>query len=202
MRVTGASVAEIALSEMSVFAFTDAASPSTTIWFGDSRSSSSCVSTGRLPAASFATVVQSDQPIVSERAMYWSTAGGAWQEAHNSFGVTTTGTKWGTSDGRSGGDRGYSTYVLVANTSTTATANLLATFYRSDCVRVTRTFSVGPNRRLNIDCNTVPELANSEFGVVVESTNAVPIVVERATYWNAGGIVWAGGTNVTATPVP
>ncbi len=56
--------------------------------------------------------------------------------------------------------------------------------------------------RLNIDCGSIPELANSEFGVVVESTNAVPIVVERSTYWNADGIVWAGGANVTATPVP
>ena len=134
--------------------------------------------------------------------MYWSTIGGGWQEAHNSFGVTTTGTKWGTADGRAGGARGYQTYILVANTSTTATARLVATFMRTDGTQVTRTLDVGPSRRLNIDCNSIPELANSEFGVVVESTNAVPIVVERATYWNADGILWAGGTNVTATPVP
>ncbi len=156
----------------------------------------------QLAATSFATAVQSDLPIVSERAMYWSTTGGAWQEAHNSFGVTTTGTKWGTADGRAGGARGYQTYVLVANTSATATATLVATFMRSDGVQVTRTLDIGPSRRLNIDCGNIPELANSEFGVVVESTNGVPIVVERATYWNAGGIIWAGGTNVTATPVP
>ncbi len=157
---------------------------------------------GRLANTSFATAVQSDVPIVSERAMYWSTTGGGWQEAHNSFGVTTTGTKWGTADGRAGGPRGYQTYVLVANTSTTATARLLATFMRTGGAAVTRTFDLGPSRRLNIDCSQIPELANSEFGVVVESTNAVPVVVERATYWNADGILWAGGSNVTATPVP
>lgn len=156
----------------------------------------------QLASTSFATAVQSDVPIVSERAMYWSTIGGGWQDAHNSFGVTTTGTKWGTADGRAGGPRAYQTYVLVANTSTTATARLLATFMRSDGVQVTRTLDLGPSRRLNIDCRDIPELADSEFGVVVESTNAVPIVVERATYWNADGILWAGGTNVTATPVP
>jgi hypothetical protein len=156
----------------------------------------------QLANASFATAVQADVPIVSERAMYWSTTGGPWQEAHNSFGVTATGTRWGTADGRVGGARGYQTYLLVANTSTTATATLTITFMRTDGAQITRTYSVGPNRRLSIDCGTVPELANSEFGSVVESTNGVPIVVERATYWNAGGIVWAAGTNVTATPVP
>ena len=156
----------------------------------------------QLASTSFATAVQSDVPIVSERAMYWSTTGGAWQEAHNSFGVTTTGTKWGTADGRAGGPRGYQTYVLVANTSTTATARLVATFMRTAGAPVTRTLDVGPSRRFNIDCSAIPELADSEFGVIVESTNGVPIVVERATYWNADGILWAGGSNVTATPVP
>jgi hypothetical protein len=155
-----------------------------------------------LETVSFATTVQSDVPIVSERAMYWSTTGGAWQEAHNSFGVTAAATKWATADGRVGGARGYQTYVLVANPSTSATANLTATFMRSDGVVVTRTLTLGPNRRLNIFCNEIPELANAEFGVVVESTNGVPIAVERATYWDAGGVTWAAGTNVTATPIP
>jgi hypothetical protein len=48
----------------------------------------------------------------------------------------------------------------------------------------------------------VPELANAEFGVVVESTNGVPIAVERATYWDAGGVTWAAGANVVATHLP
>jgi hypothetical protein len=32
--------------------------------------------------------------------------------------------------------------------------------------------------------------------------NYQPIAVEKALYWNAGGMVWAGGTNVTATRLP
>ena len=45
----------------------------------------------------------------------------------------------------------------------------------------------------------VPELADSEFSVIVESTNGVEIVVERAMYWNGpGSSFWAGGTNATA----
>jgi hypothetical protein len=33
-------------------------------------------------------------------------------------------------------------------------------------------------------------------------TNGVPIFIERALYWNAEGVVWAGGTNVTGTRLP
>jgi hypothetical protein len=156
----------------------------------------------RLAASSFGVVVQSDLPIVSERSMYWSTTGGPWQEAHNSLGLTATATRWGTADGRAGGARAYQTYVLVANPSPTDTANLTVTFARAGGLLTTRTHSVGPGRRLSIDCNDIPELADTTFGVIVESTNGVGIVVERATYWNAGGVTWAGGTNVTATRLP
>jgi hypothetical protein len=43
------------------------------------------------------------------------------------------------------------------------------------------------------------------FGVIVESIDTAPLaqlVVERAMYWNAGGEIWAAGTNLLATPVP
>ena len=42
-------------------------------------------------------------------------------------------------------------------------------------------------------------------GVIVESVGAGPLaqlVVERSTYWDAGGVTWAAGTNVLATPIP
>jgi hypothetical protein len=43
-------------------------------------------------------------------------------------------------------------------------------------------------------------LSDEEFGAVIESTQ--PIAVERALYANANGIVWAAGTNATATRLP
>jgi hypothetical protein len=41
--------------------------------------------------------------------------------------------------------------------------------------------------------------ADAHFGTVVESTNGVPIVVERAMYWDAVGQHWAAGLNTTGT---
>ncbi len=43
-----------------------------------------------------------------------------WHEAHNSFGVNATGTKWGLAEGRVGGPDNAQTYILLANPGTTA----------------------------------------------------------------------------------
>ena len=56
-----------------------------------------------------------------------------------------------------------------------------------------------PNSRFTVWASAIPELADSNFGVIVESTNEVPIVVERAMYWDALGQHWAGGINTTGT---
>jgi hypothetical protein len=62
---------------------------------------------------------------------------------------------------------------------------------------------VPPTSRANVFVNAdVPALQNESFGAVIEVTNDVGIVVERSMYWNAEGVVWAGGTNVTATRLP
>ena len=45
--------------------------------------------------------------------------------------------------------------------------------------------------------NAVPELHDERFGAIVTST--VPIVVERALYWNANSEFWSAGTDATAT---
>ena len=47
--------------------------------------------------------------------------------------------------------------------------------------------------------------ARPRFGILVESIDTAPLaqlVVERAMYWNAGGVTWAAGTNLLATPLP
>jgi hypothetical protein len=40
------------------------------------------------------------------------------------------------------------------------------------------------------------------FGARVVVNNDVPIFVERSLYWNADDIIWAGGSNATATRLP
>jgi Domain of unknown function (DUF4394) len=155
-----------------------------------------------LAATSVATRVTSDVGIVVERAMYWPFDPFQWQEAHNAFGVTSTGRHWGLAEGRTGGPFSFQTFVLLANPDSTA-ANVTATFLRTAGAPVVKTFTVQPGARLTVTTgpgNMVPELANESFGVMLSSDR--PIFVEHAIYSNANGIVFAAGGAATASELP
>jgi hypothetical protein len=156
-----------------------------------------------LANAAVATRVSATLPIVVERSQYWPNPAPNWYEAHNSFGVTSLGTKWGLGEGRVGGSEHSQTYVLFGNPGNTA-ANVTITFLReAGTAPVTKTFVVQPTSRFNLTVgpgSSVPELANEHFGALISSDQ--PIAVERALYWDANGQIWAAGSNATATRLP
>ena len=138
-------------------------------------------------------------PILAERSMWWPQTG--WYEAHNSPGATTTGTRWALAEGEAGGTDNAQTYVLIANTSTTA-ASVRVTLLFEDGTSAERTFTVGANSRFNVDVAAeFTNVAGRRFGAIVESLGAspAPIVVERAMYSSADGVLWSAGTNALAT---
>jgi hypothetical protein len=158
-----------------------------------------------LANAAMSTILTSTNnvPIVVERAMWWpGGAQGPWYEGHNSAGATQTGTAWALAEGEVGGSAGASTYILVANTGTTA-ASIRVTVYVEGGASAVRTFNVPASSRFNVDVATVfgSTVANARVGALIESLGAspAPIVVERAIYSNAGGRIWAAGTNALAT---
>jgi hypothetical protein len=146
-----------------------------------------------------ATQVTATRPILVERAQYWPDPAPQWYEAHNSFGVTAVGRKWGLAEGRRGGSEAHQTYILLANPGSIA-ANVTVTFLREGQTPVERTYTVEPLSRFNVDTGTVSELEGLYFGATITSDQ--PIAVERAMYSNANGQLWAAGTNATATPLP
>jgi Ca2+-binding RTX toxin-like protein len=148
--------------------------------------------------------ISATQPIIVERAMYWPGTGLQWTEAHNSFGVTATSTKWGLAEGRVGSDKSFATFILLANPSTTTAAQVRVTYLRSNgAAPLVRTYTVNPTSRFNVVVNThVPELVNESFGALIEVTNGVGIVVERSLYNDSLGQVWAAGTNALGTRLP
>jgi hypothetical protein len=91
--------------------------------------------------------------------------------------------------------------VLIANTSSTP-GEARVTLLFEDGTTTVRTFPLLPNSRFNVAMSAMfPETSNRRYGTVVESigSNPAQIVVERAMYNNAGGVVWAAGTNALAT---
>jgi hypothetical protein len=159
-----------------------------------------------LQDAAVATQVSATEPILVERSQYWPNP--VWQEGHNSFGETMTGTHWGLAEGRVGGPNARQTYILLANPGDTA-AEVTIEFLRAAGVPpIIKTFTVPPTSRFTVGITggitgtggDVPELVDESFGADIHSSR--PIVVERAMYSNANGIVWAAGTNATATRLP
>jgi hypothetical protein len=177
----------------------------TTVPAGQRRTINLQLEDSSLLNTSVATRVDSTQPIVVERAQYWPGPAQNWFEAHNSFGVTALGTKWGLAEGRVGGTAEAQTYILLANPGADP-ADVTLTFLRapgSNPQTVTKVVTVPATSRFNVTVGAgtlVPELTNEPFGALISSTQ--PIAVERALYTNANGVVWAAGTNATATRLP
>jgi hypothetical protein len=148
-------------------------------------------------------------PIVVERTMWFpgpETTSSYWTEAHHSPGSTSTATRWVLADGEEGGTAETRTYVLVANTSATTAGFLLTVLYEGSAPPESRFYEVPANSRTTIPIGRDFPLARGQrFGAIIESTSPSPpaqLVVERSMYWNAGGYVWAAGTDALGTPIP
>lgn len=139
---------------------------------------------------------------VVERSMWWP-GQGQWQERHLSVGSTATARRWAVAGGVSG--PGAETFVLIANTSNAAgTATLTVLRSHGNGPATTHQVSLPPNSRVNVPASQVPGLlenGSAIFGMLVESSGP-EIVVERATYRDFGGMVWAAGHASLGTPLP
>ena len=173
----------------------------TTIWVDAEQFGSQGLALANAAVSTTLTVLQGP-PIIVERTMWWpspETSTSFWTEAHNSPGAIATGTSWGLAEGETGGASGLATFILVANTSATP-ASIRATLYFEDGTTSAVDFNVAGNTRLTIDVDRYfPTAAGRRFGAIVNSLNGAQIVVERAMYSNAAGVVWAAGTNALGT---
>jgi uncharacterized membrane protein len=153
-----------------------------------------------LADAAVSTTVQSTNgvPLVVERAMWWPGDSSTWHEAHNSAGATATGTKWAVAEGEVGGARGHETYLLIANTSSSA-GSATVTLLFEDGTSMARTYPLPPLSRTNVAVGPAFDgaVTDRRFGAVIESTGNTPaqIVVERAMYSGS----FTAGTNALAT---
>ncbi|MGE3841109.1 MAG: hypothetical protein AB7I50_05935 [Vicinamibacterales bacterium] len=134
-----------------------------------------------IPSSDVSATITSTQPLVVERAMYRDAAGAMFGAGHASAGVTTPATEWWLAEGATGSY--FDTFVLIANPSMVE-AHLLVTYLLPDGQSLERTYTVAPRSRLTIWVDTEDAaLSDTAVSVVVTSTNAVPVVVERAMWW-------------------
>jgi lysophospholipase L1-like esterase len=157
-----------------------------------------------LASASFSFRVTSDQPLLAERAVYWSSSGITFIEGNNSPGVTAEATKWAFAEGIEGvvqlNGPSHDSYFLISNANASP-LEIKATFVREDGHGVVVTRTIPAQSRGTILTSGVAALSHQRFAAFIESTNATPLpfVAERATYWGGGYYGGHGGTGIPWT---
>jgi hypothetical protein len=142
-----------------------------------------------LEAAEFSTVIESDVPVVVDRTMRWD-AGGFGSHAETA--IVSPGTTWYLAEGATHSN--FDLFYLLQNPSTQPAAVTVTYLRPSPLPAVTRQYTVAPLSRFNIWVDQEgPDLANTDVSAIIQVTNGVSIIVERAMYLNAGGRVFGAG---------
>lgn len=144
-----------------------------------------------------AAAITSTLPIVAERSMFWPGQPGQWYEGHNAAAMQKLGFKWVLAEGETGGAHNAVSCFLLANPSARDADVTLTLLRDNGLAPVTVQATVKANSRLSLDSTEFPLLSGEQFGTVVESTNGVPIAVERSLYWDGEGKTWIAGTSET-----
>jgi uncharacterized repeat protein (TIGR01451 family) len=144
-----------------------------------------------LDEADLGASVTADRPIVVERSMYLSDNERVWVAGTSGTGLAQPATQLYFAEGAAGSF--FDAWLLISNPG--ATDAMVSVRYVSDHgVDATTNHTVPAGRRITIRVvNDVPALFNSSFAMTVTSTNAAPIVAERAMWWQASESMWMEG---------
>lgn len=138
---------------------------------------------GGLEATDVSGVVRSANgvPILVERSMFLGRPGFALLAGHQASAIRAPATKWVIAEGATGPY--FDTFVLVANPSQRPTV-VEVTYLLPSNGTVVKRYPVAALSRLSIWVDTQdPRLASTAVSAVVESTDGVGVVVERAMWW-------------------
>ena len=135
----------------------------------------------------------------------------SWREGHASAGATGTATRWAFADGGVDGPRNVRTYVLIANPDVVeASVRITLLPDEATATPLVHTMTLPAGSRFTFDvARTAQRARRLPPGTPLRCHRREPgrrlrraIVVERAIYWNAGGVVWEAGLGALAVPLP
>lgn len=150
--------------------------------------------------AHVSTKVEADQPIVCERAMYFDYYG--IDGGSDSQGSLEPKTDWYLAEGctREAPNK-FDTFVLLMNPTDKAaevTGTFTGTCMRGSGAGVVQQYTVGPHSRYTVRLNDIPGLGSADVSSRWTSTNGVPILCDRAMYFNYKG--WTDGHASIGSP--
>ncbi|BCS33745.1 hypothetical protein TBR22_A29720 [Luteitalea sp. TBR-22] len=142
-------------------------------------------------------VIEATAGVIVERAMYYTRGAQVFRAGHESAGVTAAALAWYLAEGATGPF--FDLFLLVANPSEQP-AEIAVTYLLPDGSTVRHTHRVGALQRYTIWVDqAAAALADTAVSMVVESTNGVPIVVERSMWWPGDNRAWTEAHNAPGT---
>lgn len=146
----------------------------------------------------FSTVVESDEPIVVDRTMSWDRSG---YGSHAETSVATPSTTWYLAEGAT--HSGFDLFYLIQNPAETTAQVQITYLLPAPAAPIVKPYTIAPQSRSTIWVDLEgPQLSATDVSATVVSTNAVPVIVERAMYLNTGGLPFGAGhesAGVTST---
>jgi len=153
------------------------------------------------PDQDVSMLIESTQPIVAERPMYFNYRN-KWNGGHNVVGAPGPDTEFFFAEGTTrdnANDGSYEEWLCLQNPGDTD-ADVTITYYTAQAGTQTEDVTVGAGSRCTVDVK-LKLGADVDTACKVESTNNVPILVERPMYFNYHSI-WPGGHDVMGCNAP
>jgi len=139
--------------------------------------------------------VESDQPIVAERPIYFNYQN-KWQGGHNTIGATEANAAWFFAEGYTG--PGFEEWLTLQNPNAIETDIIIYYLFRGSSELQIKFRTLAANTRETIDVNSDAG-ANKEVSVFILSDE--PIIAERPIYFNYQN-KWQGGHNTIGAESP
>ncbi|WP_291988746.1 hypothetical protein [Luteitalea sp.] len=148
----------------------------------------------------FATILESDQPVVVDRTMTWD---GTAYGSHAETAMSAPASTWYLAEGAT--INGFKLFYLLQNPNAVEARVTVEYLLGRGLPPVTVTYTLAPRSRTTLDVSTQhPSLRAAEVSARIATAPETPILVERAMYLNAGGRLFGAGhasAGIT-TPAP
>ena len=155
-------------------------------------------------ATAFSTVIEADESVVVDRTMTWGATG---YGSHAESGIAAPAPKWYLAEGSTAGP--FSLFYLIQNPSLTQPSNVRVTFLLPSGPPRVENYQVDPNSRFTlwVDEHIPPEpgkpdVRATDVSAIIETTNNVPIIVERAMYLSTPTQLFAAGHGSAGVTAP
>ncbi len=155
-----------------------------------------------MATAEFSTVIESDQPLVTDRTMSWDARG---YGSHAETSIPAPATTWYLAEGAT--HSGLNLFYLLQNPNMTK-AQVRVRYLRPSGAPLEKDYTLPPTSRTNIWVNEEDfaglgkALVGTDVSAVFDVTNGQPIIVERALYLDLPGQTFGAGHESAGVTAP